>query len=268
MLKEGKVTTEQRFYGSGKSRPVTRRPQQESNHNHRWLRKISLGILLLATLIWGWQKLSDPKTLPIRAVQIEGSMPHIDKQALRQAILPAVQVGFLKFDASGLHDRLLQLPWVATAEVKRVWPDSIKIIITEQKPVARFGNDSLVNDQGEVFSLGKTSIPANLPLFVGPLGQQKQMVQAYQAMNQVLAPLSLNIVTLVLDTQQFWRVRLNNGLVIFIGRIDPLKRLERFVEIYPQVIGNRASMVNYVDLRYAHGVAVRYKSQGSIVSTA
>ena len=123
----------------------------------------------------------------------------LDHGVLRQTILPYVQKGFWGADLTGLKDRLLQLSWVADASVQRNWPDSLVIKLTEQKPVARFGADKLLNSQGDLFAVAPTTVPPGLPLFIGSVGQQKLMVQMYQQMTALLAPIGFKISSLELD---------------------------------------------------------------------
>jgi len=262
MQDEGKIFTEQRVYKRGtdrarKSRPIAQ-PHTASNH---WLLKSSLLLLLVSILIWGWLKLTNPENFPIYNVQIRGNYVHVDHNNLRQTIVPFIQKGFLMMDTRGLQDRLLQLPWVATAKVQRIWPDKIIIYLTEQHPVARFGKNTLLNAEGELFTVKPQTVPAGLPLLMGPLGQQKLMLDTYQAMHNTLTPLSLKATILVVDPQQFWRLQLDNGIVLLIGKTDPIARLQRFVAVYPQVVGDKATLIDYIDLRYSHGMAIHFKNQ-------
>lgn len=223
--------------------------------------KFSLFILFLCLLAWGWSKLINPMTFPVHDIQIRGNYSHLDHAILRQAILPYVQAGLLKADIKGLQNHLSHLPWVFSAKVQRVWPDIIEILIVEQQPIAKWSDHSLLNPFGDSFPISEQSVPANLPLFIGPLGQQKSMLEMYRAMTKVLAPFHLEIQTLWLDTRQSWQLRLNNGLTILAGKIEPLSRLQRFAKAYPQLINEKLASIQSVDLRYVHGAAIRYKNQ-------
>lgn len=270
MQDEGNIFTEQPLYHRDSQRSRVKRvpnKQSQQNFSSRSFFKLSFLLLLVSIFIWGWIKLTNPETFPIEHVQIKGEYPRVNREALRQTILPFVDNGLIKLDKTGLQDRLLQLPWVATAIVKRVWPNKILVTLTEQKPIARFGKNILLNAEGDVFNVNVDTIPEGLPLFVGPSDQKKLMIQAYQAIEQVLAQLNRKITILTLDTQQFWRLQLDNGIVLLIGKIDPLPRLQRFVAVYPQVIGTKAATIDYVDLRYSHGIAVHFKNQTSAITS-
>ena len=49
------------------------------------------------------------------------------------------------------------LPWVASASVRRQWPNQLQIVINEHQAVARWKNDILINGNGELFR------PADIP---------------------------------------------------------------------------------------------------------
>jgi cell division protein FtsQ len=262
MRDEGKAITARRQYPytSHRSRKVkVAAPEQEWHKS--WFVKTCCGLLLLIFLLAGWSKLTNPRTFPICAVQITGNYGHVDHEALRQVVLPFLKSGFIWIDATGLHDRLLQLPWVYSVSVKRHWPDKLQIQITEQQPIARFNDMALINNQGDVFSVNANTTPPGLPVFYGPIGSQQLMLATYQQILTTLAPLNARIASLSLDTRQSWQLQLDNGMLVILGKTDPLARLQRFVAVYPQMIGNRAANVLSADLRYPNGIAVQFKDE-------
>lgn len=264
MREEGKFLAGQPIHNRARE---YRRTAQNPSHlkkpaGGRRLLKISFGVLILCAAIWAWQKIANPQTIPIKTVQITGYYAHVDHNELRQLVLPYVDRGFLWTDTTGLQDRLQQLPWIYSASVKREWPNKLAINLAEQKPVARMGSDILVNDQGDIFEVDQSTIPTGLPLFISPLtGQQKLIFNNYKTMSTILAPLAVKIVALSLDERQSWSLQLDNGIVVILGKVDPIPRLQRFVQAYPQVVGDNAASINNVDLRYASGIAVRFKNQ-------
>ena len=58
-----------------------------------------------------------------------------------------------------------------------------------------------------------------------------------------------------------WQMKLSQGMLIDLGREQPraplLARLERFIEIYPIAVAQRATLPSVVDLRYPNGFAMR-----------
>jgi hypothetical protein len=65
----------------------------------------------------------------------------------------------------------------------------------------------------------------------------------------------------MLSPRYSWQLRLSNGLAMQLGR-DSEKdrvndRLARFVTVYPQTLGQLQRKLDYVDLRYSNGFALR-----------
>lgn len=224
--------------------------------------KITVLILLLCSGYWLWQKIRDPRTLPIHSVKIIGSYSNIDHQSLRQAITPYLRNGMIGIDLDNLKAKLAQIPWVQHVHLSRAWPDGLIINLTEQTPVAHWNNTDLLSASGEVFH-PNSDIAKSLPWLNGPLNQQKILWEGYQEMSHILTPSGLQIIWINLSGRQSWQIRLNNGLLLILGQEDILLRLKRFVSIYPKFFAAHINDIEYIDLRYANGLAVKWKNDNT-----
>jgi cell division protein FtsQ len=138
------------------------------------------------------------------------------------------------------------------------------VAIEEHAALARWGADlrgmRLVNTYGEVFT-GELPGAGRLPQFAGPLGSAQEVTRRYAAFRQALAPMELEPRQVLLSPRYAWQMRLSNGLTLELGR-DQLKepvleRLSRFVAFYAQTLGRLKRRLDYVDLRYPNGFALR-----------
>ncbi len=111
---------------------------------------VSLTLVAAATVTVRW--LLDPHTLPIRRVQISGQFLHLTSAQLQAAVAGTVVGGFFTVDVEAVMRAARTLPWVDTASVRRVWPDTLRLEVTEQTPLARWGEHDLLNRRGERFS--------------------------------------------------------------------------------------------------------------------
>ena len=79
------------------------------------------------------------------------------------------------FDSEAARLRIEQLPWVATAEVRRVYPSQLSVKITERTPFAvwrHVGRDELIDKSGRVLqAIAKESIK-HLPVVSGPMANE------------------------------------------------------------------------------------------------
>jgi cell division protein FtsQ len=260
MLKDGKVIENQQFRKqSNKLRMIHFALPQAFRH---WFFRASLILLVLLSAVLVWQKCGDPAFFPVRYIKITGDLLHIKRDNLKKIILPFTNKGFLRLDSRRLKDRLLQEPWIASVTIKRFWPGTLVVDFVTKKPVALIGNNELLDEQGSIFSAGQVNTALlDLPFFISPLGQQKYLLQTYQTLQPLILGLGLKIKLLKLVNQQFWYVRLSDGLAVYLGLTKPELQLKRFVEVYPDVIISKVSLIDYVDLRYAHGMAVKFKKQ-------
>ena len=88
------------------------------------------------------------------------------------------------------------------------------------------------------------------------------MLQGYRDMGQVLAKDKFTLKEAAMTARRSWQLTLNNGIKLNLGRGDTMKRLSRFVELYPvlqQQAQTDGKEISYVDLRYDSGAAVGWK---------
>lgn len=213
---------------------------------------------ILVTILYALNFCKQPQTFPIQTVKIYGA-DHINHEEIRHMLLPHVAHGFFAVDVDSIKDRLTQLPWVSDTVVTRIWPNQLKITIAEKKPIARWNESSLLSQAGDLFQPDTESFPSDIPQLVGPLGEHVHMMEYLQNANQILAPLHIKVSSLKLTEDRLWNVGLDNGIKIIVAYKELLTRLSHFVKVYPRIIGTHALQVDYVDMRYANGIAVRWK---------
>lgn len=196
---------------------------------------------------------------PIKTVRIYG-LNHIEHQEVQALLLPLVKNGFFSVNVEHIRDSLLQFAWVSDIFVRRAWPDQIEITVLEKNPIARWNGDILLSQAGELFKPKQLSNPDQLPIFHGPDGQHVFMLDYFSKINRLLTPLHAKISYLELTPYLTWKVKLDNGISLKVGHRDILTRLDHFVKVYPRIVGERAKDVDYIDLRYPNGMAIRWKT--------
>jgi cell division protein FtsQ len=231
--------------------------------SNRLGRKILLFIILILITYWGWLKVSNPTTFPIRSVKILDAVNRIDHQELQNSITPYLTRGMLWLDVQGLENTLAQVPWIDQVTLTRKWPDELLIQITEQIPIARWNNSELLNKTGNIFTPRTASDTLKLPSLYGPPNTQNTVWEGYQEMNTKLMPLGLQISIASMDSRKAWEIYLNNGYHLLLGQEEVMNRLQRFISLYPKIFTHPANELDYVDLRYSNGFAVKWKKNSA-----
>ncbi len=205
----------------------------------------------------GWQVVRRPAFMPISTIHVRGLSPRIGLPAVNQALRPYLHQGFLWIDPSQIRQALLQVPWVATADVRRVWPDRLDIQLGGVTPVARWlgGSGEVMDAGGQVYHVPPGGIPAGLPNLVGPANAGAGMMKELGRFNAILAPLGLHVTDLEENPRGGWRCILNNGVRLVPGRTHVISALHRWVRVAPE-IGKYLVPGATMDLRYSNGFAV------------
>ena len=210
------------------------------------------GLLLLGACFGALYWLLMPQRFPVSSVEIKGTLKNTTQTQI-EAALPRAAGNFFAVDLAEVRAGVERLPWVRHVAVRRVWPGRIEVTVEEHVALARWGDDALVNLQGEKF-YAKTRDA--LPSFVAPAGTAAEVARRYRRFSEIVAPLGTRVERVVLSARHAWQLRLGNGVHIMLGRdADAAEaRLQKFVEATPASAGKK---YEYVDLRYPNGFALR-----------
>ncbi|MEJ2452553.1 MAG: cell division protein FtsQ/DivIB [Candidatus Thiodiazotropha sp.] len=243
-----------------------RRPQPKPSVLMTWWSRVRqfampamIGGLLLAGLILLIQQARDPRVLPVKVVGVDGEIAHLDRQRLETAVAEAVDGSFFSVDLERIRDRLERLPWIESASVRRVWPDTLRVRVVEQVPLAYWGEDGLVSQRGVVFRPENLPELGGLAVLEGADESAPRIVREYLSMRTLLETAGLQLVHVWVDARQAWRLQTDDGVMLNLGRRDVMQRLTRFVQLYPYLHGQVKRQPETVDLRYTNGFTVRWR---------
>ena len=236
------------------------------NHNRRSVTGLLLVAVLAATLFAGKLWLSDPYRFPLKVVEVKGDFRYLGKQQLPGAVAPYASGGVWTVDVAAIRTAAEALPWVHKASVKRVWPETLRLLIEEQQPVARWGELGFLNKAGEPFVPEQTDINIELPALAGPDGHELKVLENFLQVSRMLAPLGVRVTQMALDDRRAWHLQLNDDVLLELGRTDDWQRLQRFVRAWPEVFAGRLDALQRVDLRYSNGFSV-YWNQAVLEDT-
>ncbi len=226
------------------------------------LRPALLSLVVVAVVMAGWRGyrwLMLPTTLPIRSVTLAGELKYVDPRRLQALLKNEVDAGFFGIDLAAIKQKLEALPWIYQVSLRRVWPDRLQITVEEQRPIARWGDEGLVNRYGDIFVASADKVDRTLPVITGRRDRCKALIREFNEADKLLYPLGLKLVSLVEDERGDQRLLLANGAHLALGRKHRYERLQRFVASYRGTLQPLMADVSRLDLRYSNGFAVKWK---------
>ncbi len=191
---------------------------------------------------------------PLREVRITAQPAHVQRAEIEAVVRRELRGNFFTLDLARARSGFESMAWVRKADVRRQWPDRLDVTLEEHVPLARWGTIGLVNTQGEVFH---AQYEGNLPVFNGPNGAAKEMAIQYAYFRRTLERIGREPVQVNVSARRAWSIRLDGGTALELGRADIEGRLARFVQNHAQAASLLGRRMEYVDLRYANGFAVR-----------
>lgn len=224
-------------------------------------------LIVLATAGLAWTALALLQRLPLfplTELVVQQPPERVSVAQLEHAARSAVHGNFFTVDLDAARTTFEQLPWVRKAAVSRHWPDGLTLTLEEHEAQARWqpqgidkiADTALVNRQGEVFHADPTPATRRLPRLSGPDGSAPELLQRHQDFTAALAATQRSVATLSLSPRRAWRVELDNGMRIELGRDQdrqPLtEQLARFAAHHNAI----AARGRHVDMRYPNGFAI------------
>jgi cell division protein FtsQ len=133
------------------------------------------------------------------------------------------------FDAEEARQRIVALPWVDHAAVRKIYPDAIEISITEKKPLAiwQHGRElSLIDSQGRQIVPFRSERYATLPVFIGE-GANGRAAE-FVAEIEKSPGLASRVKAFIRIADRRWDLRLENGITVKLpenGEVAAIKEL-------------------------------------------
>lgn len=195
---------------------------------------------------------------PVSKLAVRAEFNHVSAEQIRGAAEPLLGQGFFAVKLDEVRAAVARLPWVERVEARKRWPDSIDLMVYEQQPYARWGGDRLVNRRGQIFTVAGSAGLQGLPRLTGPDDRLADVLQFYADGLKEFSGSGLIIDAVTLSPRGGWRLDLASGAIVEIGREDSRRRLKRFLDIWPRLVGSHAGPPAYVDLRYENGFSMRW----------
>jgi len=211
--------------------------------------------------------------MPIRVVEVEGQLTHVTHQQILDLILstsdsvaPVLEddpttngqpeIGYFSTDLAILEKKLETIAWLKKAEIRKVWPDRLAIKVQEQKAIAHWNHQDLINTSGEIFTPKVISDLGELPQLNGNDQELNKLLKTFKELQLLFEASKLQLKELTLNHRYSWSLVLTNGIQLQVGRTHLKQRVKRFISLYPLLQRESKLPIAKVDLRYDTGLAV------------
>jgi cell division protein FtsQ len=215
-------------------------------------------VLALSLILWFFSFLRHTDLFSIEHISIEGNYSKVNIKEVAAILKPYAHSSLITLDKPDLTQQLLGLPWIKSLTISRSWPHTLIIDITEQHAVARWKNKGLLTEEGFVFSPPANTFPKDLPEIDAPKDLLEASLAQLASMDLMLSVDNLQINSLIIQERNDVSLILQNGVKVLLGSDNVSGHLQRFVNIYPKVFEKRFNQVQYVDMRYTNGMAVKW----------
>ncbi|MDQ0395256.1 cell division protein FtsQ/DivIB [Labrys monachus] len=203
----------------------------------------------------------------VETVAVNGQHELTDQQIFAAAGVTGTS-SLLFLDAEAAREGLEALPLVKSAQVRKLFPDTLSVSLEERKPYAlwqRDGTVTLIAEDGTVIEPTVSRRFADLPLVVGE-GADKR---AHEIVPLLAATpmLAGRVKGATLVSQRRWNLTLDNGVVVRLPEEDPGTALKNLA-----LLEREASVLEKdilaVDMRQSDRAVFRLSEQAAAARAA
>ena len=248
-----------------RKRKVTRKAEARPRKPIEWRRHLRFLVVVFSvpvvaySALFVYQSVAERMQLPITEVIVDAPSEQLDSDAIKQAVAPVIADGFLDVDVREVQQRVLEVPWIAAASVRRIWPGTLVIRVEQHRPKMRWGATKLISLKGVLYEPPDMLDYMHLTRLNGDDAYHALVYQKYQELGKKFAAFG-EIESLSRSSRGGWSVVLDSGLAIVLGSNEFDARVERALRFMHHFSDQLASL-NRIDARYTNGVAVELNLQ-------
>ena len=181
------------------------------------------------------------------------------RESLMKALALPYPNSSLSYDAAEAQDRLMKLGWVASAEVRRVLPSRLEVLVGEREPFARWVDaeniEQAIDREGHILGPADGRFETLL-LFAGE-GAPAEAAELADALSGHEA-IRRHIERLDLIAERFWQVKLDSGLILklprkvnelVLGKVETLLASNKIADMALETIDLRLTNRTILQLR-------------------
>ena len=151
----------------------------------------------------------------IKHIEILG-VNHLDKNDIIKIISTYKDINIFRVNIKNIYKEIMNNTWIKKASIEVIYPNTIKIILTEKEPIAiwqnRYGNNLITKNGDIIFEKKLENFKNYLPIIIGR-NAHKNFYSILNILNSN-KDFVKNIWSLTFVNERRWDVHFNQGLTI------------------------------------------------------
>ena len=276
---QGETTDSAQFESRriGDIRRSERRERAKAS-SRRYLVRIFIAIGVIVALIAGWAALYNSPAFSIENVEVEG-VSHLTSDEMSQLANVPADTTLLRVDTETIRNRLKQTAWVQDAAVTRVFPNTLKISVTEREieaiveipnrsgsatkkwaiakdhiwlmPIPDPGTEAAKTTSEQIYEDAKTvlhitDVPYGTVAEIGQPCQDSNVNNALDIIAGMTTDLANHIETVSAAGPAETTLLLDSGVEIAFGKAENIRDTERVIL---QILEENPDSVAYINVR-------------------
>lgn len=211
-----------------------------------------------------------PNSFALQELEFSGPFNRVQLTEVEQKTSAALQGNFFTVDLEKIRNEVMTVSWVKEVNVRRKWPNSIELAVSEYIPHMRWGKEGWVARSGHIVFDNNLMIDAQVPTLNGDKQHVAELFAFAQLWQKQLAQNQLVLEHIDRSPSRAWMIRFSHSVAgessdevfedqasttLLLGSDDVQNRLDRFLRMYSQNVGILKAS-NLVDARYPNGLAI------------
>lgn len=254
--------------GNRKVEPPRNLKERAANRNLKPFLIAAFVCVLAVSLVAIKKQLNNKILFPITDIEIVSVLKNVNESDIKNIVLRDLKHGFFDIKLNQLAQEINDINWVAQTTLRRVWPNTVEVIVREHQAVAIWDDKTLVSTEGLLFEVPSSS-EFNLAKVNGQKDRVKELLLAYSELEQLTDNFGLLIDQLNSVKSGEVKVTYNTGLSTVFALQDKeiqFKRFESLLKTGYLTVKNGNNELNKkavksIDLRYSNGFSVVWLEQ-------
>ena len=169
--------------------------------------------------------------------------------------LEGIKIDLDNPDLRVLQERVLQIPWVRDAAVRRIWPDRLQLSVKPRHPLALWDEEHILSLDGVLVPAPEEFAHLALPQVRAGKGQARLAAEKLWELEPALNELGINLNILIIEEWGEISVVTRRGQQIYFGSVALAESLQRLRKVWLDK-NSKAEQRATIDLRYNNAVVL------------